>query len=118
MIYSSGSIAAQKLLFAYTDAGDLTPLIAGYFDTTTAGPKTLASSYDAIFEKSSGRRGGREEEVGKAQYLFLSDNVLEVRAALEAGMRACVVVREGNAPLGEGDRLGLTVVEGFGEVVI
>ena len=34
-VYSSGSIAAQKLFFGYSDAGDLTPLFSGYFDTTT-----------------------------------------------------------------------------------
>lgn len=117
MIYSSGSIAAQKLLFSHTDAGDVTPLIAAYFDTTTAGPKTLPSSYDAIFANSTEQRPERDG-VAKEQYLFLSDNVFEVRAALEAGMRACVVLREGNAPLGEGDRLGLQVVEGFEEVLL
>lgn len=37
-IYSSGSIAAQKLLYGYSERGDLTPLLSGYFDTTT-GPK-------------------------------------------------------------------------------
>ncbi|MEI9849833.1 MAG: hypothetical protein WDN24_02010 [Sphingomonas sp.] len=37
-IYSSGSIAAQKLIFGHSIAGDLTPLLSGYFDTTT-GPK-------------------------------------------------------------------------------
>lgn len=54
----------------------------------------------------------------RAQFLFLSDNVLEVHAALEAGMRACVVVREGNAPLREEERAGLVVVEGLAEVVL
>src|SRR5262249_59712975 len=34
-IYSSGSVLAQKLLFAHTDAGDLTPFLRAYFDTTT-----------------------------------------------------------------------------------
>ena len=32
-VYSSGSVYAQKLLFGYSDAGDLTPLFSGYFDT-------------------------------------------------------------------------------------
>jgi enolase-phosphatase E1 len=32
-IYSSGSVAAQKLIFGHSDAGDLTPLFSGYFDT-------------------------------------------------------------------------------------
>ena len=32
-VYSSGSIAAQKLFFGNSDAGDLTPLFSGWFDT-------------------------------------------------------------------------------------
>ena len=32
-IFSSGSILAQKLLFAHSEAGDLTPFIDDYFDT-------------------------------------------------------------------------------------
>src|SRR3546814_2904749 len=32
-VYSSGSVAAQKLLFANTEAGDLSRLFDGYFDT-------------------------------------------------------------------------------------
>jgi len=45
-IYSSGSVQAQKLLFGHTEAGDLTPMIAGYFDTLT-GPKTEAEAASA-----------------------------------------------------------------------
>jgi enolase-phosphatase E1 len=32
-VYSSGSVAAQKLLFGYSDEGDITHLFSGYFDT-------------------------------------------------------------------------------------
>ena len=32
-IYSSGSVAAQKLLFGYSVEGDLTPYLSAYFDT-------------------------------------------------------------------------------------
>jgi enolase-phosphatase E1 len=42
-VYSSGSVEAQRLIFGYSDQGDLTPLFAGYFDTTT-GPKVETSS--------------------------------------------------------------------------
>ncbi len=38
-VYSSGSVAAQKLLFGYSEAGDLTPLFDGYFDTQVGGKK-------------------------------------------------------------------------------
>src|SRR6266480_5116089 len=37
-IFSSGSVQAQRNLFANTTAGDLSQLLSGYFDTTT-GPK-------------------------------------------------------------------------------
>ena len=55
-IYSSGSVFAQKLLFANVadDAGqgagqrDMTGLISGWFDTTNAGFKAEASSYGKI----------------------------------------------------------------------
>lgn len=88
-IYSSGSVAAQRLLFAYSDAGDLTPHLAAYFDTTT-GPKKEAASYRAI---------AAELDVAPAEIRFLSDNLDEVRAAIAAGCEALVAVRPGNPPL-------------------
>lgn len=112
IIYSSGSVPAQKLLFQYTNSTpdpDLRPLIEGYFDTVNAGPKTEKESY----EKIAGTRG---EDVGT--WLFLSDNVKEVNAAKEAGMRSFVVVREGNGPLSEEEKQGNVLVESFEEVVI
>ena len=112
VIYSSGSVAAQKLLFQYTDSRpdpDLRPLIAGYFDTVTAGPKTERASYEVI-------AATRGEGVGT--WLFLSDNVKEVIAAKEAGMQSFVVVRKGNAALSEGEKKAQVLVESFEEVVI
>ncbi|PTS87468.1 acireductone synthase, partial [Sphingomonas sp. HMWF008] len=46
-VFSSGSVAAQKQLFGFSAAGDLTPLFSGYFDTTT-GAKREAGSYAKI----------------------------------------------------------------------
>ena len=46
-IYSSGSVAAQRLFFGHTEAGDLTPLLYQHFDTVT-GPKKESASYTAI----------------------------------------------------------------------
>src|SRR5262249_32208933 len=46
-IFSSGSVQAQKLLFRYSEAGDLTVFIDAYFDTTT-GPKKDPASYQTI----------------------------------------------------------------------
>lgn len=82
-VYSSGSIAAQKLFFKYSEAGDLTPLFSGYFDTTT-GPKREAASYTAI-AAAIGEHAG--------DILFLSDVTAEIDAAATAGMRTTLVCR-------------------------
>jgi enolase-phosphatase E1 len=110
MIYSSGSVPAQKLLFRHTNGepADLTGSITDYFDTVNAGPKTERASYERIAAKYP--------EVPVAEWLFLSDNVREVEAAREAGMRACVVQRPGNAELAEDVRGRLEVVESFEEL--
>jgi enolase-phosphatase E1 len=100
-IYSSGSVEAQKLLFGHTDYGDLTPMIAGYFDTRT-GPKTEAASYAAIAEAM---------EVAHEEVLFLSDSIRELDTAREAGCQSRLVVRHGNAPVGEAN--GHITVESF-----
>jgi enolase-phosphatase E1 len=84
-VYSSGSIQAQKLIFGCSDAGDLTPLFDGYFDTTS-GPKRDAQSYRVI-EQAIG--------VEAQEILFLSDIVEELDAARQAGLQTCGVAREG-----------------------
>ena len=82
--YSSGSIAAQKLYFAHTRAGDLTAGLAGYFDTTT-GPKQDPQSYRRI-ASAIGRPA--------PELLFLSDVAAELEAAAAAGFQAVQVRRE------------------------
>lgn len=82
-LYSSGSVAAQKLLFGHSVAGDLTSLFSGYFDTTT-GPKQQASSYAKISESIA---------VPPNRILFLSDTGAELDAAREAGLRTVQLVR-------------------------
>lgn len=95
-IYSSGSIKAQKLLFGYVKSDkasiDLNLLLKGYFDITTAGYKHDTSSYTNILKQINS--SGQPDEV-----LFLSDNVKEVDAALQAGMKSKIVIRPGNAPI-------------------
>ena len=86
-VFSSGSVAAQKLLFGHSDAGDLTPLFSGYFDTTT-GPKREAASYTAI----AGAIGFDPQDV-----LFLSDTPEEIAAARAAGLQALLIDRAGGA---------------------
>jgi enolase-phosphatase E1 len=74
-VYSSGSVPAQKLLFGYSDQGDLTPLFSGWFDLTT-GSKLEAGSYKTIATALGG--------IG----LFLSDHPGELDAAEAAGWQA------------------------------
>lgn len=87
-IYSSGSIAAQKVFFANTEFGDLTFALRGHYDTTT-GPKAEKSSYDAI---------AREFEIPAREILFLSDAPAELDAARQAGLLTGLAVRPGNKP--------------------
>jgi len=86
-IYSSGSVAAQMLLFRHSNFGDLTGLIAGYFDTRT-GPKTAVTSYVSIASAM---------ECDPREVMFFSDTVRELDAAREAGCHTRMVMREGNA---------------------
>jgi enolase-phosphatase E1 len=86
-VYSSGSVAAQRLLFSHTERGDLTPLFSGYFDTTT-GSKLAPDSFRAI-------AGSIGLPAGAA--LFLSDHPGEIEAAADAGMQALLVDRESTA---------------------
>jgi len=90
-IYSSGSVEAQILLFKYSEAGDLTKHLSGYFDTTT-GPKIEANSYKIISEKIG---------VPPNTILFCTDVSKEAYAAKEAGLQVVVSIRPGNAPLSE-----------------
>lgn len=83
-VYSSGSVQAQQLLFRHSDAGDLTPLFSGYFDTQI-GQKREAASYRRIAEAIA---------LPAAMILFLSDIHAELDAAKQAGMQTCCLVRE------------------------
>jgi len=89
-VYSSGSIVAQKVLFAHTFAGDLTPLFSGYFDTTT-GPKREAASYLEITVGTGFHPG---------EMLFLSDTEEELDAAREAGLQTARLLRPADTPAG------------------
>lgn len=82
-VYSSGSILAQKLLFAHTEVGDLTSLFSGYFDTTIGGKKE-ADSYRKI-----------ADELGypASSILFLSDIKEELDAAKAVGYQTIWLAR-------------------------
>ena len=85
-IYSSGSVLAQKMLFAHTQYGDLTRYIDGYFDTQV-GAKRDPRSYKQILAelKQSGN-----------QCLFISDVTEELEAAACAGFETALSVRPRN----------------------
>ena len=90
-IYSSGSRRAQQLLFGYSEAGDLTELLSGYFDTAV-GAKGESTSYQRIAEEL-----GFEPQ----QLLFLTDILGEAQAAHQAGWHTAIMLRPGNRPQGE-----------------
>ncbi len=83
-IYSSGSVYAQKLLFAHTEYGDLTPLFSGYFDTHIGGKKEQVS-YDNIAVQLA---------IPANQLLFLSDIKEELDAAKAAGFATIWLTRD------------------------
>jgi enolase-phosphatase E1 len=103
-IFSSGSVAAQKVFFVRTEAGDLLSFFRGHYDTTT-GPKREAESYRRI---AAGMR------MPPSAILFLSDVLQELDAAAAAGMRTTLVVRPGNASVPAGH--GYREVRDFGEL--
>ena len=109
-VFSSGSVPAQRLFFGHSDAGDLTPLFSGWFDTEV-GSKREAASYLAIAEAIG---------LPPGEILFLSDIVEELDAAREAGLRTALVDRLEDYPqprLGE-DSHGHERVESFADVVV
>jgi enolase-phosphatase E1 len=91
-VYSSGSVEAQRDLFGHSEAGDLTPLLAGFFDTRI-GAKREAASYAAIAAALRQPPG---------EILFLSDVAEELDAARTAGLLTCQLVRpaDGTRPAG------------------
>jgi len=104
-IYSSGSVEAQKLIFAHSSAGDLTPFLSAYFDTRV-GPKTAAASYAAIAEAMGVKPG---------EMLFVSDVVRELNPAREAGCITRLSLREGNAPVADAE--GHEAIRSFAEIL-
>lgn len=85
-IYSSGSIAAQKLFFGHTLYGNLLPQFRGHYDTTS-GHKREPQSYRVI---------AADMELDPGEILFLSDVVAELDAARESGFHTALVIRPGN----------------------
>jgi enolase-phosphatase E1 len=85
-IFSSGSVLAQRLLFANTSAGDLTKFISAYFDTNI-GTKREAESYQRIADAL---------HHAPQEIIFLSDIVTELNAAQATGMQTVLCLRPDN----------------------
>jgi len=109
-VYSSGSVAAQKLLFQYSEAGDLRPVFSAYFDTEV-GYKRSADSYRLIADSLN----HRPEDI-----VFLSDVIEELDAAQEAGLRTVMLDRREDYPqprTGEATH-GHVRVDSFADITI
>jgi enolase-phosphatase E1 len=85
-VYSSGSVAAQQLLYGFSNAGDLRTIFDHWFDTRI-GVKQSRDSYTIIANSMA---------VHPASVLFISDAVAELEAAASAGMQVIFSDREGN----------------------
>lgn len=84
-VYSSGSVAAQKLYFSHTEFGNILGWFSAFFDTTT-GSKKETASYRAVAAALDRPPGA---------VAFFSDVEAELDAAAEAGMKTVQIVRAG-----------------------
>jgi enolase-phosphatase E1 len=85
-VYSSGSVAAQQLLYRHSQNGNLESLFSHWFDTRI-GSKQAPASYSAIAEVL---------QLEPAEILFVSDAIAEIEAAHGIGMAVIFSDREGN----------------------
>lgn len=104
-IFSSGSVFAQKLLFAHTDTGDHSDLIDEYFDTGV-GSKVSSSSYGEI---------ARRLQLQTTEVIFVSDVTNEIAAARDAGMSTLLCLRPGNQPQSTAEQF--QVIRSFSEIL-
>ncbi len=86
-VYSSGSVPAQKLFFGHTEAGDLTPLFDGWFDTEVGGKR----------ERGSYLRIAEAVRIPPPAIVFLSDLAAELDAAHATGMQTIQLCRPPDA---------------------
>jgi len=82
-VYSSGSVAAQKLFFGHSEAGDLAPLFDGWFDTEVGGKRERGS-----YLRIAGAIG-----LPPPGIVFLSDIGAELDAARGTGMQTIQLCR-------------------------
>ena len=82
-VYSSGSVAAQKLFFGHSEAGDLAALFDGWFDTEVGGKR----------ERGSYLRIASAIGLPSPEIVFLSDIGAELDAARGTGMQTIRLCR-------------------------
>ncbi len=87
-VFSSGSVEAQKLIFGFSEKGDLTEYFSNYFDTNT-GMKRDVETYSTI---------SKILNISSKNILFLSDIVQELEAADKAGYQTIQIIRPGTVP--------------------
>ena len=104
-IYSSGSVLAQKLIFKYSNFGDLTNYISNYFDTKV-GHKREAESYVKIAAAIN---------LPPKRLAFVSDIIAELDAAKTSGFETFLAIREGNAKVG--NQTKHRVIHSFDEIL-
>ncbi len=90
-IYSSGSVLAQKLIFQYSDKGDLRNFFTHYFDTTIGQKK----------EKESYLKIANSLNLEPKQIVFFTDVLAEAQAASDAGIFPIILKRPANPHQGE-----------------
>jgi enolase-phosphatase E1 len=102
-VYSSGSIQAQKLLYSFSNVGDLSHLFSSWFDTRT-GPKNEAASYLSI---------AKHLQTKPEHIVFISDSPSELSAARSAAVHSIFSRRPGNPIL---HAEGFPILESFSEI--
>ena len=102
-VYSSGSIQAQKLLYTYSNAGNLSHFFSSWFDTRT-GPKNERSSYVLIAEAL---------QTKPETILFISDSPCELKAAQDAEVN-CIFSRRPGNPVMQAE--GFPALESFDDL--
>jgi enolase-phosphatase E1 len=88
-IYSSGSILAQKLIFKYSNLGDLSQYISKYFDTGV-GSKRDEKSYLNILNQLNAKSN---------EVVFFTDIYEEALASSTVGITSYILMREGSTPI-------------------
>ncbi len=100
-VYSSGSVAAQQLLYGHSDAGDLRQLFCAWFDTRI-GHKQDPASYLRIAESL---------DTPPAKILFVSDSLAELDAAHHSGLAVIFSSRPGNPEHDPGSHAQITTLK-------